>query len=100
MLTPEEVKHYLRVAGDEDDAFIEGIISAGNIYLKGAVDDFAKNYEQDEDFMKLSDTWVLTQWCPTMYDQREGMTQGGDNLGIVARAMLTQLQLYKPEEVE
>lgn len=93
MLTTDMVKEYLRIVGNEDDSFIEGIIYAGRTYLENAVDDFGTKYACDESFAKLADTWLLTQWAPTMYDQREGMTAGGEGLGYVARSMITQLQL-------
>lgn len=99
MLTADMVKDYLRIVGNEDDSFIEGIIYAGMTYLENAVDDFGKKYEKDSSFAKLADTWLLTQWSPTMYDQREGMTAGGEGLGFVARSMITQLQLMTVEGI-
>lgn len=99
MLTTEKVREYLRIPGDDEDEFIQGIIYAGTLYLENAVDDFNEKYDASEKFAHLADTWLLTQWCPTMYDQREGMTNGGASLGYVARAMITQLQLMTVEEV-
>lgn len=97
MLTADMVKDYLRIVGDDDDSFIEGIICAGRTYLENAVDDFGEKYGKDTEFTRLADTWLLTQWSPTMYDQREGMTAGGEGLGYVARSMITQLQLMNVE---
>lgn len=97
MLTTDKVKEYLRIVGNEDDSFIEGIIYAGVNYLENAVDNFGEKYEENDSFARLADTWLLTQWAPTMYDQREGMTAGGESLGFVARSMITQLQLMDVE---
>lgn len=99
MVTTQEVKNYLRIPDTTDDNYIAGIICAGYNYLENAVDDFEEKRTSSEKFEKLADTWVLTQWCPTMYDQREGMTAGDKGLGFVARSLITQLQLFVLEEV-
>ena len=99
MIQTEDVKAYLRIDYEEDDDFIADAIQAGYNYLKDAIDDFTGLYHMDESFAQKADMWVLTQWCPPMYDQREGMlTDRGSNLNYIARAMLTQLQMYRVED--
>jgi len=103
MIQPSDVKAYLRIDYADDDSFIAGAVQAGYDYLADAIDDFSELYAASTVFARKADTWVLTQWCPPMYDQREGMLVDKDTkLNYVARAMLTQLQMYKyvPEEEE
>ena len=103
MIQPSDVKAYLRIDYADDDNFIAGIIQSGYDYLADAIDHFAELYSCSTVFSRKADTWVLTQWCPPMYDQREGMLTDKDTgLNYTARAMLTQLQMYKyePEEEE
>ena len=99
MIQASDVKAYLRIDYAEDDNFIADIIQSGYDYLADAIDDFSELYEGDTVFGRKADMWVLTQWCPPMYDQREGMLTDRDTgLNYAARAMLTQLQMYKVEE--
>ena len=99
MIQTTDVKAYLRIDYNEDDNFIADIIQTGYDYLADAIDDFQALYEGDAVFGRKADMWVMTQWCPPMYDQREEMLTDKDTgLNYTARAMLTQLQMYKVEE--
>ena len=99
MIQASDVKAYLRIDYSDDDNFIADIIQSGYDYLADAIDDFSDLYSGDEVFSRKADMWVMTQWCPPMYDQREGMLTDKDiKLNYVARAMLTQLQMYRVEE--
>ena len=101
MIQSHEVKEYLRIPYADDDAYITRIINAGYDYLANAVENYAALYSGNTTFTNMADLWVLTQWCPPMYDQREGMFNQDTALGYGARAMLTQLQMYTiPEEDE
>lgn len=97
MITNEQVKDYLRIPIEDmsEDVFLDTIIQLGYDYLKDAMDDFQDIYESNETFKRKADYWVLTMWCPMAYDEREGMTAGGENLGYTARSLLMQLQMYR-----
>lgn len=96
MIQASDVKSYLRIDYNEDDNFIADVIQTGYDYLADAIEDFAVLYSDDSEFTRKADMWVLTQWCPPMYDQREGMlTEKDIKLNYAARAMLTQLQMYR-----
>ena len=99
MIQTSDVKEYLRIDYNDDDNFIADVIQTGYDYLADAIDDFSELYSGDEVFSRKADLWVKTQWCPPMYDQREGMLTDKDiKLNYAARAMLTQLQMYRVEE--
>ena len=99
MIQASDVKAYLRIDYADDDNFIADIIQTGYDYLADAIDSFSELYEADTVFSRKVDMWVMTQWCPPMYDQREGMlTDKNTGLNYTARAMLTQQQMYKVEE--
>ena len=99
MIQASDVKAYLRIDYAEDDNFIADIIRSGYDYLADAIENFSELYAGDEVFSRKADMWVKTQWCPPMYDQREGMLTDKDiKLNYAARAMLTQLQMYRVEE--
>ena len=99
MIQTSDVKAYLHIDYQEDDNFIADIIQSGYDYLADAIDDYSELYAGDEVFARKADMWVKTQWCPPMYDQREGMLTDRDSkLNYAARAMLTQLQMYRVEE--
>lgn len=94
MVTVDQAKKYLHIPYDDDDSFIQSIIDVGYDYLRDAVDDFDKLQAGNEQFARKADALVLTQFLPDLYDKREGGTSGEPALGYVARAMITQLQLY------
>lgn len=94
MVELAEVKEYLRIPYDDEDTFIQAMIDAGYIYLENAVEYYHELYESNESFSKLADYFVKTQWCPTAYDNREGMLAGNVQLSYTARSIITQLQLY------
>lgn len=93
MVTVQEVKDYLQIPYCKDDKLIQDILDTGYGYLEDAVDNFKDFYATREKFAKKADAWVLTQWVPTFYDQREGMlANSGTELNYGARSMLMQLQ--------
>ena len=94
MVELAEVKEYLRIPYDDEDTFIQAMVDAGYIYLENAVEYYHELYESNESFSKLADYFVKTQWCPTAYDNREGMLAGNVQLSYTARSIITQLQLY------
>ena len=94
MVELAEVKEYLRIPYDDEDTFIQAVIDAGYIYLENAVEYYHELYESNNSFSKLADYFVKTQWCPTAYDNREGMLAGNVQLSYTARSIITQLQLY------
>ena len=94
MVELAEIKEYLRIPYDDEDTFIQTMIDAGYIYLENAVDYYHEKYANYESFSKLADYFVKTQWCPTAYDNREGMLAGSVQLSYTARSIITQLQLY------
>lgn len=98
MISINQTKDYLRIPYKEDDGYIESAISQGYSYLRDAVDDFDEIYTKDSVFSDKCDMWVLTQWMPNAYDRREGMLTGVVTMDYTARAMLTQLQMYRKEE--
>ena len=98
MISINQTKAYLRIPYKEDDSYITSAIIQGYSYLRDAVDDFDEIYTKDSVFSDKCDMWVLTQWMPNAYDRREGMLTGVVTMDYMARAMLTQLQMYRKEE--
>ena len=98
MVELAEVKEYLRIPYDDEDTFIQATIDAGYIYLENAVEYYHELYESNNSFSNLADFWVKTQWCPTAFDNREGMLAGNVQLSYTARSIITQLQLYTYKE--
>lgn len=94
MVSLTEVKELLRIPYNDEDSFIQAIIDAGYIYLENAVEDYHELYGSNESFSRLADYFVKTQWCPTAFDDREGMLAGSVQLSYTARSIITQLQLY------
>lgn len=101
MITVDEVKQYLRVPYEDDDALINELIVTGYGYLRDAVDDFDALYSENENFQQKADSWVKLHWTPIGYEQREGgNVNAGDGLNFVARSVITQLQTYRYKGVK
>lgn len=100
MLTTAEVKQYLKIDYADDDTLISAGIQAGYDYLSNAIDDFSDLLDSNETFARQVKIWVLTQWMPVFYDEREGMYMDSPNLSYAARSQLTQLQMYEYVEEE
>lgn len=98
MTDERDVKQYLRIPYDDDDVFITNAVKQGYAYLKNAIEHYSEMYGTNEEFTDLCDMWVLTQWAPWVYDQREGMLEGKTELNYGARSLLTQLQTYAKGE--
>nr|DAJ81303.1 MAG TPA: hypothetical protein [Caudoviricetes sp.] len=98
IVTGDEVKEYLNIVGDDDDRILNREIVAGYGYLEDAVDDFQEIYDSNENFKTKPDAWVLDFGIPDAYDNREGgWAEGSAGMDPRARAMITQLQLYRKE---
>lgn len=97
MVTKEQVKEYLHIPYDDEDAYIEQAIQGGYDYLSAAVDNFARLQAGNAEFSRKADLFVLTMWVPKMFDEREGMQSGAPELNYTARALLTQLQMYEED---
>lgn len=97
MITVNDVKQYLRIPYTEDDDYIQKAIDQGYGYLQDAVDQYTELYDGNQTFADKCDMWVLTQWIPSSYDRREGMFTGVTEMDYAARAMLTQIQMYRKE---
>jgi uncharacterized phage protein (predicted DNA packaging) len=95
-LTLQEVKDYLRIPYDDEDNLLKSLIEAGYLYLEEAIDEFWSCY-LSESFQKKTDLWILTMWMPAAYEIREGAFAHPPEMGYAARALLTQLQLYRKE---
>lgn len=96
MISTADVKDFLKIPYDDEDILISNILQAGYDYLDGAIDDFDEIYTENEAFQRKADMFILHFWCPDAYDQREGGYDGNRmTMNYPARAMLTQLQLYK-----
>lgn len=98
MLTVAEVKQYLHIDYADDDLLISTGIQGGYDYLSNAINDFDKLADTNAGFARQAKLWVLTQWMPSFYDEREGMYTDTPTLNYAARSMLTQLQMYEYEE--
>lgn len=97
MISVENAKEYLRIPAEQtdEDAFVNSIIQDGYDYLRDAVDDFDEIYAENEVFARKADRYVLHFHLPTAYDEREGLGAGAECMSYSARALMTQLSLYR-----
>lgn len=99
MITINDAKDYIYVPASVtiDDMAIHGFIQAAYIYLKGAIDNFDKLYEQNEEFECLADLYAI-MYTAELYQQRNQYSTGSSTPSFLVKALMTQLQTYTYEE--
>lgn len=80
-LTLDEVKNYLRVDGDDDDALIESLITSSAAYLTNA------GAQDDGNLYKLAQLMLISHW----HENREP-TGKADKLAYGLAGIILQLQ--------
>lgn len=95
MITINDAKDYIYVPASVtiDDMAIHGFIQAAYIYLKGAIDNFDKLYEDNEEFECLADLYA-TMYVAELYQQRNQYSTGSSTPSFLVKALMTQLQTY------
>lgn len=101
ILALEEVKNYLRVDLEEDDALIQGLITAAESYLKNATGkEYPKTDEQGQEIPYELEKIYLNLLIAYWYENRSASPRnkslsGGvpDEFTYATRSLLLQLQL-------
>ena len=90
-VTLEDVKSYLRITYDDDDALLETLISAADEYLKGAVHE---NFDSSLSRAKLLTMLVVSD----LYENR-GRNEGvSERVRAIVDDFALQMKLQKREE--
>lgn len=99
MITINDAKDYIYVPASVtiDDMAIHGFILAAYAYLRGAIDDFDKLYETNDDFECLADLFAV-MYVAELYQQRNQYSTGSSTPSFLVRALMTQMQTYTYEE--
>lgn len=98
MVTLEEVKEYLNIVGGDDDRILNREIVAGYGYLEDAVDVSRQSMIATK-ILRQRPTpgcWISGCQTPTTTGKADG-PKAGAGMDPRARAMITQLQLYRKE---
>lgn len=95
MITINDAKDYIYVPASVtiDDMAIHGFILAAYAYLRGAIDDFDKLYETNDDFECLADLFAV-MYVAELYQQRNQYSTGSSTPSFLVKALMTQLQTY------
>lgn len=84
ILTPEEVKVWLRVDGEDDNNLIAILINTAEQYLKNAT---GNNYNATNNLAKLFCMSLITDW----YENREFIGKESDRTRFTIQSILMQL---------
>lgn len=95
MITINDAKDYIYVPASVtiDDMAIHGFIQAAYIYMRGAIDNFDKLYEENEEFETLADLYA-TMYVAELYQQRNQYSTGSSTPSFLVKALMTQMQTY------
>lgn len=99
MITINDAKEYIYVPASVtiDDMAIHGFIQAAYTYMRGAIDNFDKLYEQNEEFETLADLYAV-MYTAELYQQRNQYSTGSSTPSFLVKALMTQLQTYTYEK--
>ena len=95
MVTPEEIKLYLRIDGDYEDSLIESLIEVAESYLIDGLTDYQKNYAIDEKYRQKADL-LKKVIVSELYNNREPRNDNRSNLSYTVQSMMNQLQYWTP----
>lgn len=90
-ITLDEVKTYLRIDGDAEDALLERIMATAYSVVTGAVDNYALIAKLKPDCEKLGDMIQLTL-IADLYENRNLEGETPQNYSRIVETMLHQLQ--------
>lgn len=99
MITINDAKDYIYVPASVtiDDMAIHGFILAAYAYLRGAIDNFDKLYDSNEEFETLADLFAV-MYVAELYQQRNQYSTGSSTPSFLVKALITQMQTYTYEE--
>lgn len=89
-LSVEDIKLYLRIDNDVEDAMLQRLIAQADAYLAGAVDDFAAHCKT-ESFDKQADI-VRAAIVAEMYNNRDCQEEKHQAFPYFIRSAIAQLQ--------
>lgn len=92
-VTLEDVKLYLRIDGDAEDALLQACMAAASAYLTSAVSDFTANYQASADYAAKADL-VSLALISEMYRNRDPSNDGRADYPFYIRSQITQLQYW------
>lgn len=93
MVTLAELKSYLRIDLDDEDALLEKFLETARAYLKGAVTNFEEIYLASEEFASRADFLMLVL-AAEYYQNR---SNDEHNFSYTIRSLITQLQYFTDE---
>lgn len=95
MITINDAKDYIYVPASVtiDDMAIHGFILAAYAYLRGAIDNFDKLYDTNEEFECLADLFAV-MYVAELYQQRNQYSTGSSTPSFLVKALMTQMQTY------
>lgn len=89
MVTLEQIKNYLRISYDEDDSYIESLISVADSYLQSGITDYKKK-SKNKLFKAKAQMLELTL-IQNLYDERYLVGQPLETSYII-KSMINQLE--------
>lgn len=93
-----DVKLYLRIDVDAEDALLQACMAAASAYLTSAVSDFTANYRASADFAAKADL-VSLALISEMYRNRDPSNDNRGDYPFYLRSQITQLQYWvAPDE--
>jgi uncharacterized phage protein (predicted DNA packaging) len=97
-VTLQQVKDYLRIDADHEDALLQTFMAAADSYLAASIDGYADKLT-DADFASKSDM-VKLALVSEFYRNRDPSNDQRDNLPFYIQSQIAQLQYWADVEAE
>ena len=92
-VTLNDVKAYLRIDSNAEDALISQFIDVADLYLAGAVTDYAANKAASAEFAGKCDM-VQIVLAAEMYQNRDSRNDARQDYSYIVRSLISQLQYF------
>jgi uncharacterized phage protein (predicted DNA packaging) len=97
-VTLQQVKDYLRIDADHEDALLQTFMAAADSYLAASIDGYADKLT-DADFASKSDM-VKLALVSEFYRNRDPSNDQRDNFPFYIQSQIAQLQYWADVEAE
>lgn len=93
MVTLADIKKYLRIDDDDEDALLEKFLDVAESYLRNAISGYENFYNDNERFQAQADLLKMVL-VSEQFNNRDGRNDPRQDFSFVIRSMVNQLQYF------
>ena len=98
-MTVTDVKKFLKIDGDDDNANLATLMDAAKAHVRAAAGNFDTYYGDDDDYTSIADM-AIKLYILTLYDNPGAALDGTITDSSVLKSLLAQLQYWTEDASE